>query len=91
MTVDEYATEIAAKLVEAHNARSQVRATAVLQDADRTIAVSKLATVDEQEFWRLVGRKFRGGRLLIERQENSSLHALMQAIEAALAQRQSGS
>ena len=82
MTVDEYALETAKRLREA---RTQSDASDCFEEAERTLTKSDITGGRRKDFWSQVHVHFNRQRLLVERQENSSLHKLIQHIEAELA------
>ncbi len=90
MTVDEFAKQIANELRAAHNSKNQSSASAAIKKADETLARSNLTAADRAKFWSSVRAEFKSGQLLVERQENSALHALMQSILATLDAREAG-
>jgi hypothetical protein len=87
VTVDEYAREIADSLRRAHNSKNLSAVSQVLSEADSTLAGSDIDAIGQKEFWRDVKTYFESGSLLFERQANSSLVALMQAIQNGIAAR----
>jgi hypothetical protein len=90
MTLTEYAQEVGAELRVAYNAKDREAVQSLIQSADATLIRSDIAEQQKRFFWSEVQRIFLGGRIIVEKQANSSLHALMRDIEAALAARQTG-
>jgi hypothetical protein len=90
MKPTEYAQEIGTKLREAYNGRDQAAVDGLFELADATLVRSAIDEHRRQIFWSEVKKVFFAGRLLIEKQANSSLHALMRSIEAAIAERLAG-
>ena len=88
MTLDDYAKTIALKLVAAHNGKNLSTADAVFREADAELTRSNISKSNQKVFWSNVKARFSSGQLLLERQANSSLLALMQAIQDALAVRE---
>jgi uncharacterized protein (DUF1697 family) len=87
VTLDEYAREIADSLRRAHNSKNLSAVSQVLSGADSTLVDNNIGDADQKEFWRNVKTYFESGNLLFERQANSSLIALMQAIQNGIAAR----
>lgn len=87
MTVDEFAIKVAEELRAAYNSKNSAGVTSAIDDADRSLDTNKISEAGRARFWELVRQRFRTGQLLFEKQENSSLHALMRSIEAAIAAR----
>jgi hypothetical protein len=90
MTPTEYAREMGTKLRGAYNGRDPAAVDSLFELADATLVRSALDGHQRQIFWSEVRKAFFAGRLLIEKQANSSLHALMRNIEAAIAERLAG-
>lgn len=88
MTADEYAKLIGARLRNGHNSKSQTDVQTTLREADATLASSNLSSADKTEFWEDVRKAFYDGSFLVEKQDNSALHALMQSILSAIAARE---
>ncbi|MEJ1960956.1 MAG: hypothetical protein WDO56_05170 [Gammaproteobacteria bacterium] len=87
MTLDEYAKQTADSLRRAHNTKDQSAVPSLFADADRALAESNISESDQIVFWGKVKKNFESGQLLLEKQANSSLIALMQAIQSTLAAR----
>jgi hypothetical protein len=87
MTLDEYARETAELLRRAHNSKNLSDIAPILSGADKTLADNDISDVDRKAFWLSVKQYLESGNLLFERQANSSLVALMQAIQSAIAAR----
>lgn len=88
MTHDEYVRDVASKLAAAHNSKDRAGVESVFRETDATLNRSDFTHARKREFWADVQRAFLSSRLLMEKQENSALHALMQAIREALKARQ---
>lgn len=84
MTRDEYADQIGAELIAAHNSKDGAAASNVFRTADAALKNSGFDDAETRDFWEAVDRRFYAGRLLFEKQQNSALHALMQSIRSAL-------
>ena len=88
MTIEEYEQRIVTELVVAHNNKDMTALTSVFRRADETLTRSNIGPIDRKEFWEKVREKVvHSSRLLIEKQSNSALVALMQAIEREIAAR----
>jgi hypothetical protein len=87
MTLDEYAQEVAGQLRNAHNTKNLSAVAPIFRKADAVLADNKIAETDRRDFWTTVRTSFQESQLLFERQANSALIALMQAIQKELAAR----
>jgi len=89
MTPEQYAAEVIGKLRAAYNSKNEAAADAAFKEADLLLSSSKITSARQKEFWSIV----RAGiekmpRMLLEKQDNSALIALMQAIQKAIAERE---
>jgi hypothetical protein len=87
VTLDECARKTADSLRRAHNSKNLSAVSLALSEADRTLAASGISDADQKDFWGSVKEYFDSAELLFERQANSSLMALMQAIQNGIAAR----
>lgn len=89
MTEDEYIEIISEKLEVAYsNKKDTATLEPIFKEADQKLKDSDFNPDESKEFWRKVQKKVvRSNRWLIEKQANSALIALMQAIEKELAAR----
>jgi hypothetical protein len=87
VTLDDYAKQVAEKMRQAHNNKNLTAVGPLFSDADRTLTDSNIGANDRAEFWTNVRRYFLSSGLLVERQANSALLALMQAIQNGIAAR----
>lgn len=87
MTLNEYAAQVGHALREAYNGKGMAQINAIFQEADRTLLSNSIGDVDRKAFWDAVRKAIYAGPMLMERQANSSLIVLMQAIEQGLASR----
>jgi hypothetical protein len=88
MTLEEYAQSVGSTLRNAHNRKDMASAEAGFREADRTLTESNISQIDRKRFWENVRQAFFSGQLLVEKQANSSLIALMRAIEQGLKARE---
>jgi len=87
MTLDEYAKSVGDALRHAHNAKSMSELNAAFANADQTLDSNGIGKEQRKRFWAAVSDAAYAGQWLMEKQANSSLAALMQAIQAGLAAR----
>jgi len=88
MTLEEYEQIVSNDLVNAHNNKNMTTLIAVFKEADETLKENNINLATRKRFWEEVRQKVvNSSRLLIERQANSALIALMQAIEKEIAVR----
>ena len=87
MTLEEYEQIIGNALVSAHNDKDMGALTATFKRADQTLESSNISPADRKEFWEEVRKVVYSGGLLLEKQANSALIVLMQAIEREIAAR----
>ena len=87
MTLDQYAEQVGSALRDAHNNKDMAALDRAFANADRTLTTSKIGDADRKVFWPKVRKAAFSGRWLKEAQANSSLLALMQAIETGLSAR----
>ncbi len=90
MTLNEYAKQVGFSLCKAYNTRDRVTINDLIQVADDTLVRSNIEPQLRLTFWAEVRSQFFVAGPVLERQANSSLHALMQLIETALANRTNG-
>jgi hypothetical protein len=88
MTLDEYAQEVGAALRNAHNAKDMAALHAAFRDADATLASNSISGPTAREFWSNVRKAAFSGRWLVEKQANSALVDLMNAIQQGIAARE---
>jgi len=88
MTLEEYAQKVGNALRNAHNNKDMVALEAKFAEADRKLAAAKISDARTKAFWSDVRKAMSAGRWLVEEQANSSLIALMQAIQQGLAKRE---
>lgn len=88
MTLDEYSRRVGDSLRTAHNQKDRAALDATFRDADETLTSNNISAADAREFWVNVRKVAFAGQWLIERQANSSLVALMQAIQQGIAARE---
>ena len=88
MTLDEYAQQVGAALRNAHNRKDTAAVEAEFRDADKTLTDNNISEAGQQSFWAGVRTAFFSGQLLVEKQANSALVALMRAIEQGLKARE---
>ena len=86
MNLEEYARQIGDALRNAHNSKNKAAIDATFRAADSEVA--RLSEGERKKFWQKVSLATDAGRWLNERQANSSLIVLMQAIQSGLATRQ---
>lgn len=91
MDVIDYAKRVGAELRRNYNNRDDDAVSLLLKRADQAVKQSGASKSDRQKFWRDVEESFNAGPLAFEKQANSSLHALMKIIEAAIEEGKSGS
>jgi hypothetical protein len=87
MTIDEFAQYVGKALRDAYNQKDQAAVQTTFSSADQTLRSSGVGERQIKEFWEAVQRIMLSGHLLVEKQANSSLVALMRAIETALSAR----
>ena len=88
MTLEEYEQRVSNDLVNAHNNKNMIALTSVFQEADQTLSENNISLALRKRFWEEVRKKVvNSSRLLIEKQANSALIALMKAIEKEIAAR----
>lgn len=87
MTLKEYAQIVGNGLVTAHNNKDMVALNAEFKDADQTLERSHINPDGRKAFWEEVYEVVNSGGLLIEKQANSALIILMQAIQREIAAR----
>jgi hypothetical protein len=87
MTPDEYARKIASDLGGARQTLSQNAVPQIFERADKALVDASFTTTEQRQFWGNV-RSYLGADLLVEKQANSALLALMQAIQRNLAARE---
>lgn len=90
MTVDEYAKLAGAELRKAYNAKDRAAVEAKFEDVQQRLLSSAVSPTEKTRFWALVESEFLSGQLLLEKQDGSALHRLMQDIEARLEARKRG-
>lgn len=88
MTPEEYAREIANKLRKAHNTQNVGDVSTIFEGADKALKDGGISPGSQERFWANVRAHLAGDVLLVEKQANSSLLALMRAIEQQLAARE---
>jgi hypothetical protein len=88
MTPDEYARKMAGELRDAHDTGNLVAVDSVFRSADQALAGSDLDEADKREFWATVRKYLGDDVLLLEKQANNALVALMRAIQQGLAARE---
>jgi hypothetical protein len=92
VTLEEYEQIIGNALVVAHNNKDMGALMTVFSKADQTLENSNISPADRKDFWEKVRRGvINSPRLLQEKQANSALIALIQAIEKEIAARTSKS
>ncbi len=90
MTLEEYAQIVSNGLISAHNNKDMPALMTTFTEADQTLESSHIDPVNRQEFWKKVRNVVvYSNRLRIEKQANSALLALMQAIEREIEARTS--
>ena len=87
LTLEQYERIIGNALVAAHNNKDMDALTATFKRADQTLENSNISPADRKEFWEEVRKVVHSGPLRLEKQANSALLALMQAIEREIAAR----
>jgi hypothetical protein len=87
VTLEEYAREIAGELQRAHDNKDLSAVSSIFSDADKALAANTISEADQKSFWTSVRKVFQSSDLLLERQSNSALIALMQAIQRGIAER----
>lgn len=90
MTVDEYARLVGAELRRAYNGKDRAAVDAKFEEVRIRLLSSTVSGPEQKRFWALVEVEFFSGQLLVEKQEGSALHRLMQDIEARLEERKRG-
>jgi hypothetical protein len=85
MNLRDYAAKVGTALRDAYNAKSAGGIDAAIRDAQAFVRAGNFSKDDRVAFWGAVAMSFRSGAILVEKQENSSLIALMRAIEDAIA------
>ncbi|MEO6717661.1 MAG: hypothetical protein ABIM50_10510 [Novosphingobium sp.] len=90
MTVDEYAKLAGAELRRAYNSKDRSAVDAKFQEVQTRLLANSVSQVEQRRFWALVEAEFFSSQLLLEKQEGSALHRLMQDIEARLEARKRG-
>lgn len=88
ITLEEYSQSVGSTLRNAYNRKDTAAVEAGFREADKTLAENNIARVDLITSWEGVRRDFFSGQLLVEKQANSSLIALMRAIEQGLKARE---
>jgi hypothetical protein len=88
MTLDEYARQVGDALRTAHNQKNSAALNAAFRDADATLTSNNISGAAAREFWASVHKAAFAGQWLVEKQANSSLIALMQAIKQGLEARE---
>lgn len=88
MTLEEYAKTVGNALRNAHNAKSMSEIAATFQEADKNLIENKISENGQIIFWSNVRKAMNSGSWYTEEQANSSLVALMQAIQQGLAKRE---
>lgn len=88
MQLNEYASQVGSALREAHNSKNMAAVEKTFKSADDVLATKQLGRVERKAFWDNVRAAIFSGRLLTEKQANSSLLELMRAIEDGLRARQ---
>jgi len=88
MTYDQYSAQVAEKLSKAYNNKNRPEAERIFSEADAALRQSGATRDALANFWSNVHQRFSSSRLLIEKQENSALHALMKLINDSLEARQ---
>ena len=88
VTLDEYARKIAGELRRVHDSKDLAAVHPVFAEADKVLAESKISEDDQRVFWGDVRKSLLSSALLLERQSNSALMALMQAIQQEIAARE---
>ena len=91
MTLEEYERIIGDALVAALNNKDAVALMATFRRADQALEQSNISPADREEFWEEVRKVIYSGRFFLEKQSNSALIALIQAIEKEIAARTSRS
>ncbi len=87
MTLEEYVQIVGNGLISAHNNENMAALMTAFKEADQTLESNNASPANRQEFWEKVRKVVYSGRLRLERQSNSALIALMQAIEREIAAR----
>ena len=89
VTIDRYVKKTVEALQNAYNSKSMAAVDAVFREADETLARDKISEAAQQKFWASVHTATQSPvGWLFERQANSALIALMQAIQQRIAERQ---
>lgn len=88
MTLAEYAQDIAEQLRNAHDTKDLAAVDPIFRKADVALLESGIGETRQRNFWATVRAHFNASRLLIEKQANSALIALMHAIQKELAARE---
>jgi hypothetical protein len=88
-SLEDYARDTVEALKNAYNNKDRSAVDAVFDGADKSLAESKISVQGRKRFWGLVrvGTEAQAG-WLFEKQANSALIALMQAIQQAIAARE---
>jgi hypothetical protein len=84
VTHDEYVQVTVAALLRAQDGRDLA---ATFRDADEALARSDFNDAEKRAFWASVNRALQSSKTLTEKQANSALVALMQAIQQGIAAR----
>jgi len=88
MTLDEYAQQVGDALRNAHNAKDRAALDAAFRDADATLTSNNISGPTAREFWSNVRKAAFAGHWLLEKQANSALVDLMNAIKQGIAARE---
>jgi hypothetical protein len=88
MTPDEYARKMAGELRDAHDHKNLAAIDSIFRNADQALGGSDLDEADKREFWATVRQYLGDDVLLLEKQANNALVALMRAIQQGLAARE---
>jgi hypothetical protein len=87
MTLEEYEQIVSNDLITAHNNKNMAVLIATFKKADHTLESNNISPADRQEFWEKVRKIVYSSQLRLERQANSALIVLMQALEREIAAR----
>lgn len=85
--LNEYARNVGQDLQRAHNAKDSARVNQVFASVDQNLTKNEISDAEKKKFWEEVAAIYRSGQLLMEKQANSALMALIQSIERNLAAR----
>ena len=88
MILADYAREVATELRNAYNSKSPSAVDFAFRKADRALSEKHIEETSRRSFWATVRGHLAGPGLLVEKQANSSLLALMRAIQQELAARE---